>query len=276
MTAELGDWLTELGDSEPAIAAEIGAALVAVLIAAQPADLPTLGEPGAPRLRDPREPADYAYQQRLEELQVFRRSVADVATRRRRAELMLEAERRAGADAIRLADLERDIAVAQRSEAQLTEQSQRLQFQVDAFRTAKETRKALYTAAEARLRIFETLEAAGGESDDDLAQLRADVRAAEERLRALLPQSPTAAPGLLELQADPLRSDTRIFLAFEPAETVTLLAVLEGPAISEHGAEAIKLASDLLTEIRADGWPADIDEVSFEDAGAFLARFFAP
>ena len=39
MTAALGDWLTELSASEPATAAEVGARLVAVLSAAEPAGL---------------------------------------------------------------------------------------------------------------------------------------------------------------------------------------------------------------------------------------------
>jgi nucleotide-binding universal stress UspA family protein len=90
---------------------------------------------------------------------------------------------------------------------------------------------------------------------------------------------PAAEPaaGLLELRADPLGSDIRILFAVEPANTVTLLAVLEDPeAVSEHGDEAIRLASDLLAEIREAGWPADVEEVTLENSGAFLARFFPP
>jgi len=80
---------------------------------------------------------------------------------------------------------------------------------------------------------------------------------------------------LLELRADPLGTDTRILLAVEPADTVMLLAVLEGPeAVSEHGAEAIRVTSDLLTEIREGGWPADMEVITLADAGALLARFF--
>ena len=278
MTAELGDWLTELGESEPATAAQVSAALVAVLIAADPADLPTLGEPGASGLLDPRESADYAYQQLLEEMQHIRRGVADVATRRKRGELSIDAERVAGADAARIAELERDLASARLSEAELTERSQRIQQQVDRFRTAKESAKAIYTAAEARLRIAEAIDAVGSEPMDDLAELRAELQAAGERLRALVPRAaPEAVPGLLELRADPLGSGIRILLAVEPADTVTLLAVLDGPeAVSEHGADAVRLASGLLTEIREDGWPADVGEVILENSGAFLARFFPP
>lgn len=306
MTAELGDWLAELGESEPATAAEVGAALVAVMDSADPAGLAVLGYPTAATLRDPRESADLAYQGLLEELQQLRRRVADAASERRKAEFRLDAERAAGADASRLAELEQGLAAARRHEVLLTQQSQRIQDDVDAFRTDKETAKAMYAAAEGQLRAADAMRAVGGEPGAGLDQLREAVRVAERKLQALLsgarvevirqrvaqagtefpapaehhrsPQPPSAAepaPGLLELRADSLGSDIRILLAVEPADTVTLLAVLEGPeAVSEHGAEAIKLASDLLTEIREDGWPSDVDEVALADTDAFLARFF--
>ena len=92
--------------------------------------------------------------------------------------------------------------------------------------------------------------------------------------------------GLLELRADPLGTDARILLAVEPADTVTLLAVLDGSAaVSEHRHLAISLAGELLTELRATGWPRDQDsadgpgsghsaKLTFADAGAFLATYF--
>jgi phage shock protein A len=273
MTAELGGWLAELGESEPATAAEVGAALVAVLDAADLSALAILGRPSTAQSPDPRETADYACQQLLEELQQVRRAVADVASSRQRADLRLGAERAAGADAARLAELEHDLAAVRQTEVQLAEHSQRLQREVDSFRTAKETAKAIYTVADAQLRIAEAIGAASGEPEPDLGQLRAQCRAAEQRLRALAASQ--TAPGLLELRANSLGSEIRVLLAVEPADTVTLLAVLEGPeAVSEHGVNAVKLASDLLTEIREDGWPADMGEVTLEDTGAFLARFF--
>lgn len=311
MTAELGDWLTEVGDSEPASAAVVAGSLVAVLVSADPADLAAVGLPGRTAedlADDPRASVDRAYQRRLEELQGWRRRVADAATLRYGAELRLSQQRAAGADPAVLHELTGQLVAAQQREAALATVSQRLQADADAYRTVKETAKALYTAAEAQLRISEAIEAAGGEREADLGRLRDEFRAAEKRLRALIPTTatrfiihqgsnrieaagpaeaerpnpPPAAqraaepvPGLLELRADPLRSDLRILFAEEPAGTITLLAVLEDPeAVSEHGPEAIKLAGDLLTEIREDGWPADVGEVIFEDSGAFLARFF--
>jgi hypothetical protein len=88
--------------------------------------------------------------------------------------------------------------------------------------------------------------------------------------------------GLLELRVDPLATDIRILCAAEPSDTVTLLAAVEGTdAVAEHRDDAIKLAGDLLEELRAGGWPrTDVTEdagtfpVTFSDTGAFLARYF--
>jgi phage shock protein A len=321
MTAELGDWFTDLGGSDPATAAAVAGALVAVLESADPAGLAAVSSPATRPSPDPRESADHAYQQLLESLQRIRRRVADVATTRKRLSVRLDERRGAGAGAAEIAELEHELVAAWQGEEVLTEQSQRLQYQVDAFRTAKETAKALYTAAEAQLRIAEAMEAAGGEPVADLAQLTTALMAAQEKLEQVssqgqatvrplrqqgeqagherrehpvgepmsTPQPPQPpqpprqarrlaaepAPGLLELQADPLGSEIAILFAVEPADTVTLLAVLEdAEAAGEHGEEAIGLASDLLTEIRDEGWPADIDAVMFRDSGEFLARFF--
>jgi phage shock protein A len=312
MTAELRDWLAELGESEPLTAAEVGAALVAVLESAEPAGLTIIGQPGRsaePVAEDPREAVDDAYHRRLEELQVLRRRVAEAATARRAAEIAIRAQQDAGADARVIAALAERLAAAQLREADVSTISQQRQLEVDTFRTAKETAKARYTAAEASLRIAEAIEAAGGEADPDLDQRREDLRVAEDRLRALAsaavtrvvvrhhahrdagehspaterpeppppgPQrAPEPVPGMLELQADSLGSDIRILLATEPTDTVTLLAVLEGPdAVREDGAQAVTLAGELLTEIRDGGWPTDLDEVALASAGEFLTQFF--
>jgi DNA-binding XRE family transcriptional regulator len=311
MTAELRDWLAELAESQPTTAAEVGAALVAVLGSADLSGLAMVGEAGRQAgsvADDPRAQADYGYKRRLEQLQLLRRRVADAATQRHRAELRLSELQAAGADKAVLDSLAEQLAAAQQREAAIARASQHSQAEVDAFRVARDTAKARYTAAEASLRVAEAIAAIGGEPDPDLAQRREDLRAAEERLRALdrrtqpeavtrrqpdqaAAEHPPAAdrpipppeprrgaepvPGLLELRADPLGSDIRILFAAEPPDTVTLLAVLEGPdAVREHGAQAITLAGDLLTEIRGDGWPTDIDEVEVADQDEFLARFF--
>jgi len=311
MTAELRDWLAELGESEPLTAAEVGAAVVAVLESAEPSSLAFVDQPSYSAERAGEDvlmgTAD-SYQRRLEELRRLRSRVADVASARRAAELALSTQQAAGADAAVLADLAERLASARLFEARVARASQRIHAELDAFRSAIETAKARYLAADASLRIAEIVETTGGKPDPDVAQRREDLRAAGERLRALRypgvtssvirqlseqthtgdqaaaggakpPPEPRHAdepvPGLLQVRADPLGSDIRILLAAEPADTMTLLAVLEGPeAVIEHGARAVRLGGELLTEIRADSWPADLDEVVLADPDEFVARFF--
>src|SRR5215469_6930427 len=110
MTTELADWLTELGESEPATAAGVGAALVAVLDAAEPSGLAIIGNLTTPYSRDPRETADHLYQQMLEELQHLRRRVAELATPRKRAEVRFREQRDPAADPAEVAELEHERA----------------------------------------------------------------------------------------------------------------------------------------------------------------------
>jgi hypothetical protein len=287
MSAELGDWLAELCTFEPASAAEVGAALLAAMKAADLESLPVVGQPSSVP-PDPREVVDYAYQQMLEALQTLRRNVADLTTDRKHwADEVADAEAGGRPDEV-AAQLRGQLAEAERREQQVALRCQRIQREVDAFRTSKETAKAMYTAAEASLRVQEAIDAAAGISERSLAvveaeaALRAVAAQAAENLR-WGQQRTNAEPvdGLLELRADPLGRDVRLLLAVEPADTVTVLAVLDGEdAIAAHRAQAIELAGELLTDIRAGDWPpadplgAGDLEVTFAAAATFLARFF--
>jgi hypothetical protein len=308
MSAELGDWLAELCASEPASAAEVAAALVSVMTASGPASLLMVREPDPIDLR---EVVDHLYESLLEALQQVRSEVAEAAWPRVGAErLLTQLDSEAQADPAVRAWLNQALDSAKRHEAELKERSRRLQGQVDAFRTAKETAKAMYTAADATVRVQDAIHAATltryvPQGDDELAAQRQAVEAAEDHLRELAAQAartlqtildaagPDAAKkgrrparsepvaGVLELRADPLGRDVRLLFAVEPADAITLLAVLDGDeAIAEHWAQAVELAGDLLADIRAGDWPptdaprsADV-EVTFADAAAFLARFF--
>jgi phage shock protein A len=309
MSAELGDWLAELCRSDPASAAEVAAALMSVMTAADLVSLAMVCEAAAEPI-DPREVVDDLYQSVLEALQQVRREVADASWATVGAKrLLAESEGDAQADPAVRAWLRQAWDNAKRNEAELARRSQRLQSEVDAFRTSKETAKAMYTAAEATVRVQDAIEAAsfkrhGPEGDNELAAQQQAVDAAEDHLREVAAQAartlqrildaagPDAAinerrqpagpvAGLLELRADPLGRDVRFLMALEPAGTITLLAVLDGEdAIAEHRTQAIRLAGDLLTDIRAGDWPpaqaegpADL-EVTFADAATFLARFF--
>ncbi|HYA67307.1 MAG TPA: PspA/IM30 family protein [Acidimicrobiales bacterium] len=141
------------------------------------------------RVEDPRDTLDLSYEKQVENLQKLRRGVAEVATARKRIELQAAALRQQ-ADKLQgqarqalgqgredlarealtrratigeeLAELETQHEQVATQEQRLVETSRRLQAQVEAFRTKKETLKATYSAAEAQTRIGE---AAAGISD---------------------------------------------------------------------------------------------------------------
>jgi phage shock protein A len=164
------------------------------------------------RAEDPRDTLDLSYEKQLENLQKLRRSVAEVATARKRIEMQAaqlqqqgaklqdqarqalgqgredlarEALSRRSAIAAELTDLETQHAQIAAQQERLTETAQRIQGQVEAFRTRKETMKASYTAAEAQSKIGEA--AAGISSsmnDAGLALQRAQDKIADMQARA--------------------------------------------------------------------------------------------
>jgi phage shock protein A len=164
------------------------------------------------RAEDPREILDYSYQRQLELLARVRRGVADVATSRRRIELQLaqldqsaaklqgqarqalavgredlarEALTRRAAVTSQIGDLQGQQASLQAEQDKLTVASRRLQAQVDAFRTRKETIKAAYTAAEAQTRVREAVTGISEEMGDvGLAIQRAQDKTEQLQARA--------------------------------------------------------------------------------------------
>jgi len=228
---EIRDWLTELRVAEPELARLVGEAVLALLDAGE-----TLGPPLVVSLEsalqppdDPREVLDYSYQRQLEILTKVRRGVADVATSRKRVELMVstleqqaaklasqrehalgagneslahEARSREAGTQQRLSELHRQLHTLAGEEERLTVASQRLQAKVEAFRVQKETIKARYTAAEGSQRVREAF-AIIGEDTSDLEETNtetdsesglASASAAEDELRRetrdLIPLSP--------------------------------------------------------------------------------------
>jgi phage shock protein A len=164
------------------------------------------------KYEDPRETLDYAYQKQLENMTQLRRSLADVATARKRIELQIkqvqqdsdkrEQQARRALEMGR-EDLARD-ALTRRSAVQLqitsltpqhenlvkqeenlTRAVQQAQVKVDAFRTQKETIKANYTAAQAQTRIAETLSGISEEMGDvGMAIQRAQDKTEQLQARA--------------------------------------------------------------------------------------------
>ena len=195
MHREIRDWLAGLRDTEPELARLVGEAVLALLDAGE-----TLGPPLVVSLEsalhppdDPREVLDYSYQRQLEMLTKVRRGVADVATSRKRVELMVSSLERqaaklasqreqalgAGNESLasearsretgtqqRLSELHRQLHTLAGEEERLTMASQRLQAKVEAFRVQKETIKARYTAAEGAQSVREAFAVIGKDTSD--------------------------------------------------------------------------------------------------------------
>ena len=168
---------------------------------------------------DPRESLDLSYEKQLDSLTKVRRSVADVATARKRIELQAgqlqkqadklqdqakaalgqgnedlarEALSRRAALGEQLTDLKTQHDQVSEQEEKLVATSQRLQAQVEQFRTKKETMKASYTAAEAQTKVGEAVSgistsmgdagAAMQRAQDKIASMQARAGAIDELL----------------------------------------------------------------------------------------------
>jgi len=164
------------------------------------------------RAEDPRDTHDLSYEKQLENLQKIRRSVAEVATARKRIEIQAaqlqqqgsklqdqarqalgqnreelarEALTRRAAIGQELSDLEGQHEQIAAQEQKLIATAQHLQTQVEAFRTKKETMKASYTAAEAQTRIGEaTAGISSSMNDAGMTMQRAQDKIAEMQARA--------------------------------------------------------------------------------------------
>ncbi len=164
------------------------------------------------RAEDPRDTLDLSYEKQLENLQKVRRSVAEVATAKKRIEMQAaqlqqqgaklqdqarqalgqnredlarEALTRRSAIAAELTDLETQHSQIAAQQEKLTETVQRIQGQVEQFRTRKETMKASYTAAEAQSKIGEaTAGISASMNDAGMALQRAQDKIADMQARA--------------------------------------------------------------------------------------------
>jgi hypothetical protein len=196
MSGEIHDWLVQLRTAAPARARLVAEALAALAAGGaslgpplvQPAD-PDHPGPAEAEL-DPRAQLDEAYQDRLDQLAVLRRRVADAATLARQFSTQLGdlgslrvrlAEQRqealaAGdtgrADTVQqaIADVDRQLALLRErlprvtaAEQALTRQSYQQQVRAEELRTRKETLKARYTAAEAECMVVQAAAALDAE-----------------------------------------------------------------------------------------------------------------
>jgi phage shock protein A len=178
------------------------------------------------KAEDPRETLDLSYEKQLESLQKVRRSLADVATARKRIELQAqglqkqadklqsqakaalaqgnedlarEALTRRAALGEQLADLATQHQQIADQEEKLVETSQRLQAQVESFRTKKETMKASYTAAEAQSKV--------GEAVSGISDSMGDAGAAMQRAQDKISSMQARAGAIDELIASGALTD---------------------------------------------------------------------
>ena len=164
------------------------------------------------RVEDPRDTLDLSYEKQLENLQKVRKSVAEVATAKKRIELQAaqlqaqgaklqdqarqalaqgnedlarEALSRRASIAAELTELQGQHAQIADQQEKLTTTLQRIQGQVEQFRTRKETLKASYTAAEAQTQIGEATAGIGRSMNDaGMALQRAQDKIADMQARA--------------------------------------------------------------------------------------------
>ena len=182
------------------------------------------------KAEDPGQVMDYSYSKQLEQLQQLRRSIADVVTNEKRLEMqqsqLIEKTNKLDQQAIQALQANReDLArmALQRKEtlivqiqsyeqqlAQLKEQEEKLlamertiSARVEAFRTQKEMVKAQYNAAQAQVKINETITGISEEMTEmNLAMQRAQdkvltMQARANAMEALIDQGALGEQGML-------------------------------------------------------------------------------
>ena len=164
------------------------------------------------RMEDPRETLDYSYEKQLEMLQNVKRGVAEVTTSKKRLQLQraklmksvdkldsqakdaITADRedlarmaleRKAALLQQVEGIDAEISELEKQEEKLIAAEKRLSTKVEIFRTRKESIKAGYSAAEAKVRINESVTGISEEmADIGLAIERAENKTEEMKARA--------------------------------------------------------------------------------------------
>jgi uncharacterized protein len=286
MSAEIRAWLDELRASDPEAADAVWRALIAL------ADLglklgPPLVRP-VPAVRspdDPREALSYAYQGRLERLQVLRHSLAEATDVRLEIETRVaeleSAPAGQGTDTASAADEAAELKALLpglvKAERRLAEANRRMQAAADMFLVRKETLTAAYTAVEAQRRVAGLL--AGSDSGEeglpDPAENAARLAEIEAQMEELLADE-TGPPRLLELrpgESGAPGSDVSLIFAIEPPGTALLISVVHGDdALRYEWQEAAEVAAEVLRRVRA-GQDPGASAVRFSGAAAFAAAY---
>ena len=226
------------------------------------------------KAEDPGQVMDYSYQKQQEQLQQLRRSIADVVTNEKRLEMQqkqledkvtrlsfqaqqaLQAHRedlarmalqRKETLLLQLNGYEQQIAQLKTQEERLLSMERNVAARVEAFRTQKEMVKAQYSAAQAQVKINETVTGISQEMTEmNLAMQRAQDRVLNMQARAdametLIEQGTLGEQGLLGAGNDTLDRELQQISAAQNVEA-QLQAMkqqlqLGGPSVAQQQIE---------------------------------------
>ena len=182
------------------------------------------------KAEDPGQVMDYSYSKQLEQLQQLRRSIADVVTNEKRLEMQqsqlierinkldlqamqaLQANRedlarmalqRKETLVVQINSYEQQLAQLKTQEGKLINMERTVSGRIDAFRTQKEMVKAQYSAAQAQVKINETLTGISQEMTEmNLAMQRAQdkvlsMQSRANAMEALIEQGALSEQGML-------------------------------------------------------------------------------
>src|SRR2546421_8556540 len=204
------------------------------------------------KAEDPGQVMDYSYSKQVEQLQQLRRSIADVVTNEKRLEMQqsqliektnkldqqaLQALQANREDLARMAlqrketllvqinSYEQQLAQLKAQEEKLIDMERTISARVEAFRTQKEMVKAQYSAAQAQVKINETVTGISEEMTEmNLAMQRAQDKVLTMQARAnamdsLIDQGTLGDQGLLGAgSGDPLERELRQISAHQNVE----------------------------------------------------------
>jgi phage shock protein A len=192
------------------------------------------------KVEDPGQVMDYSYSKQLEQLQQLRRAIADVVTQEKRLEIQqtqqtekvnrLSSQARQALLASRedlarmalqrketlltqLNAYEQQIAQLKAQEEKLIQMERNVSARVEAFRTQKEMVKAQYSAAQAQVKISETVTGISEElTEMNLAMQRAQdkvlsMQARANAMEALIEQGTLGEQGMLGTGGDTLERE---------------------------------------------------------------------
>ena len=203
-------------------------------------------------VENPGQVMDYSYSKQLEQLQVLRRSIAEVVTNEKRLEMqqsqLLEKVNRLDSQAmqalqanredlarmalqrkeallVQINNYEQQIAQLRAQEEKLISMERTVTERVEAFRTQKEMVKAQYSAAQAQVKINEAVTGISQEmSEMNLAMQRAQdkvltMQARAEAMNALIERGTLGDQGLLGAgSGDPLERELHQIAAQQNVE----------------------------------------------------------